>query len=218
MVSQIAMVARLACVQKVLLDRTVMKQDNAPVNKESVENTVKLVLQDFGDTTNMDAHVRRWRILTQLIFLLVNLLACKCNEKFSRATQCNLHTGQCQCLPGVVGEKCEHCPDRWVLIPETGCQECGNCVHVLLNDTDELYELIEPIQKDIQDTSSSALAFRKLNFYKSKNENFTTRLDETFKKTTERQKKLFSDFQQMKKETIFDIAQKLDLKVSRVAE
>ena len=29
---------------------------------------------------------------------------------------CDQETGQCQCLEGVIGQNCDHCPHRWVLI------------------------------------------------------------------------------------------------------
>lgn len=33
---------------------------------------------------------------------------------------------------------------RWVLIDGVGCRECDECVHALLDTTDELSRLIEP--------------------------------------------------------------------------
>ncbi|XP_064094384.1 laminin subunit alpha-like [Macrobrachium nipponense] len=63
---------------------------------------------------------------------------------FSVGVGCNPLTGQCSCLPGVVGANCDGCPYRWVLIEGYGCQECEECVHALLDTTDELIRLIEP--------------------------------------------------------------------------
>lgn len=100
--------------------------------------------------------------------------------------QCNQFTGQCQCLPGVVGAKCEQCPDRWVLVPETGCQECGNCVHVLLNDTDSLSSWIDPAQDDLKDSSSAVLALRKLSSVKNRLDEATKEFQKTFDETEER--------------------------------
>ncbi|XP_064094479.1 laminin subunit alpha-like isoform X2 [Macrobrachium nipponense] len=70
--------------------------------------------------------------------------ACTCQEGFSVGVGCNPLTGQCSCLPGVVGANCDGCPYRWVLIEGYGCQECEECVHALLDTTDELIRLIEP--------------------------------------------------------------------------
>lgn len=181
----------LADVPKALLATTVMTRASASANPGLLVRIVKLARRATGVTTSTAARVstqskcppRR----VKLIFnFFLSFSACKCNEKFSRATQCNLFTGQCQCLPGVIGEKCERCPDRWVLDPAAGCQECGNCVHVLLNDTDKLASLIGPIQNDIEDTSSSVLYYKKLNYIKGMYDNYTKLVNETFSDTPER--------------------------------
>ena len=40
------------------------------------------------------------------------------------------------------------CENRWVLIPDQGCEACDNCVHTLLDDTDD-------IQMEIANASQS---------------------------------------------------------------
>ncbi|CAG2159955.1 unnamed protein product [Oppiella nova] len=89
--------------------------------------------------------------------------SCNCAEKYSYGAVCDQNTGQCQCLPGVVGERCDSCPHRWVFIAKTGCRECGPCVHELLDDTDALKELIDPLRHEMQNTSSTVFAYRRLN-------------------------------------------------------
>ncbi|XP_047502805.1 laminin subunit alpha-like isoform X1 [Penaeus chinensis] len=69
---------------------------------------------------------------------------CTCREGFSIGVGCDPLTGQCSCLPGVIGANCDGCPYRWVLIDGVGCRECDECVHALLDTTDELSRLIEP--------------------------------------------------------------------------
>ena len=64
---------------------------------------------------------------------------CKsCQCELDGAVGCSVETGVCQCLHGVTGEKCDRCADRWILIPDQGCEACDNCVHTLLDDSDEL--------------------------------------------------------------------------------
>lgn len=41
-----------------------------------------------------------------------SLIDCNCNKGYSVGFMCNA-TGQCECLPGVIGEKCDRCPERF---------------------------------------------------------------------------------------------------------
>lgn len=139
--------------------------------------------------------------------------SCGCNEKYSRVKQCNQFTGQCQCLPGVVGVKCESCPDRWVLVPETGCQECGDCTHTLLDDADQIGKDIEFIESQTQNTSSSVLAYRKLNSVKEQINLFKDRINKTFAETDERINNIHN-FTKVKKdsEDLLNKIEKMDIK------
>lgn len=39
---------------------------------------------------------------------------------------CQRATGQCQCLPNVIGLACDHCaPNHWNLASGRGCESCG---------------------------------------------------------------------------------------------
>ena len=89
--------------------------------------------------------------------------SCNCGMKFSYGTGCNQETGQCQCLPGVLGKNCDSCPYRWVWIEKVGCKECDECVHFLLDDTDILQNMIDPMKNELNDASLSVFAFRRLN-------------------------------------------------------
>lgn len=129
--------------------------------------------------------------------------------------QCNQFTGRCQCLPNVVGEKCESCPDRWVLIPESGCQPCSDCVHVLLNDTVGLQDSINMIYDSMQDTSSAVLAYKKLHHVQAKYDNYTKQVQSTFEDTEEidKKKKIFGDVRE-KLNNLSDDTDHMDIKVS----
>ncbi|XP_004839706.1 laminin subunit beta-1 isoform X1 [Heterocephalus glaber] len=45
--------------------------------------------------------------------------------------QCNQATGQCACLPNVIGQNCDRCaPNTWQLASGTGCEQCScNAAH-----------------------------------------------------------------------------------------
>lgn len=77
-------------------------------------------------------------------------VACGCNIGYSIGVGCNTTTGLCQCLPGVVGDKCDTCPYRSVLIPDEGCLTCDNCTHGLLDVTDKLRADFEPVNSKFQ--------------------------------------------------------------------
>lgn len=44
----------------------------------------------------------------------------------------------------MIGERCDHCPHRWVLIDTEGCFKCDSCTHGLLDATDEMENIISP--------------------------------------------------------------------------
>ena len=75
---------------------------------------------------------------------------------------CDPLTGQCACLPGVIGEKCETCPYRWVLIPDAGCFECDSCAHNLLDVTDQLKQTIDPYVDEFRTVALTYFTHQKL--------------------------------------------------------
>ena len=88
--------------------------------------------------------------------------SCNCNTEFSIGASCNPLTGQCECLPGVIGDKCETCPYRWILIPDAGCEECTSCTHNLLDVTDSLRLMINPVAQEFEAAALSYFTRQKL--------------------------------------------------------
>ncbi|XP_066250557.1 laminin subunit alpha isoform X1 [Euwallacea similis] len=105
-------------------------------------------------------------------------ISCGCKGEYSVGVGCNAETGQCECMPGVVGEKCDQCPDRWVFVPEVGCHGCDNCHHALLNETDALAELIDPIIIEFDSTQSGYFTRRKLDNMKEQLDRLRMKFDE----------------------------------------
>ncbi|CAB1313509.1 unnamed protein product, partial [Coregonus sp. 'balchen'] len=65
--------------------------------------------------------------------LTQNCRKCMCNHLGTNPAtcpsvgdcHCDLGSGQCQCLPNVVGQHCDQCaPDTWNMASETGCDVC----------------------------------------------------------------------------------------------
>ncbi|XP_051947740.1 laminin subunit beta-2-like [Xyrauchen texanus] len=63
-----------------------------------------------------------------------NCRQCTCNFLGTERSQClsrdecvcHRATGQCQCLPNVIGQTCDHCaPNHWNLASGLGCESCG---------------------------------------------------------------------------------------------
>ena len=93
--------------------------------------------------------------------------ACGCTIGYSRGASCNPITGQCECLPGVLGEKCDHCPHRTVLDERRGCQTCDKCTHDLLDVTDELEKILDPVANSFKVFTARLLKFILLFLYKN---------------------------------------------------
>lgn len=74
-------------------------------------------------------------------------------------------TGQCECLQGVIGEKCDQCPHRWAFVPDFGCHQCDSCHHALLDDTDALALMIDPVifEFDVSHITKSNILKRHFN-------------------------------------------------------
>lgn len=78
-----------------------------------------------------------WRIITTLLitknykfnYNQVNIYntECVCDFLGSKSTVCNHTTGQCPCLPNVIGLSCDECkPNHWKIASGNGCEPC-NC-------------------------------------------------------------------------------------------
>uniref|UniRef100_A0A146MHL0 Laminin subunit alpha n=2 Tax=Lygus hesperus TaxID=30085 RepID=A0A146MHL0_LYGHE len=88
---------------------------------------------------------------------------CSCNEGYSEGVGCDPLTGTCHCLQGVIGEKCESCPHRWVLVKsEGGCLECDKCAHDLLDETDKINAMLQPISDEFESVALSHFSKRRL--------------------------------------------------------
>jgi laminin alpha 3/5 len=62
----------------------------------------------------------------------------------------------------VIGEKCDHCPYRWVLKEDEGCFECDSCIHDLLDVTDRLRASIDPVAVEFEVREHGTLYPQKL--------------------------------------------------------
>ncbi|XP_062614987.1 laminin subunit alpha lam-3-like [Saccostrea cucullata] len=71
-------------------------------------------------------------------------LPCDCNPEGSVSTLCNAR-GQCQCLPGITGEKCDGCQPRYAV--ENGkCVSCDEgCTADLMKELDDLENMTSQV-------------------------------------------------------------------------
>lgn len=65
----------------------------------------------------------------------------------------------------MVGEKCDSCPHRWVLVPDQGCHGCDICHHALLDVTDELANNLNPVIAEFETVAGGFFTAQKLNYF-----------------------------------------------------
>ncbi|CAG9821860.1 unnamed protein product [Phaedon cochleariae] len=104
--------------------------------------------------------------------------SCGCKSEYSLGFGCNALTGQCECLQGVIGEKCDQCPVRWAFVPDIGCHQCDSCHHALLDETDQLSLIIDPVIFDFDSTQSGYFTRRRLENMKEQLEKLKPIFDE----------------------------------------
>lgn len=144
---------------------------NADVNRVSPDVHVIDVCQAIGIIHRKDVYVSQFAslelsrfILKLIIFYKFQHTACSCNNDYSRGVGCNVYTGQCECLPGVVGEKCDACPYRWVLVQDQGCHECDVCHHNLLDVTDAMANELDPVIDEFETVAGGFFTSQKLKY------------------------------------------------------
>lgn len=95
---------------------------------------------------------------------------------------CDQETGQCQCLEGVIGQNCDHCPDGWVLVVnetrtirpewkrpfgyEEGCFPCPSCVGDLMDVAGAMTSALGPVSDEFRTAEASYFAYRRLQYIK----------------------------------------------------
>lgn len=99
------------------------------------------------------------------MIMKLSSIACSCNDNYSRGVGCNDQTGQCECLPGVIGEKCDSCPHRWVFVADRGCHECDTCHHALIDVTDSLANELDPVIVEFKSSVGGYFTQQKLTYY-----------------------------------------------------
>lgn len=137
------------------------------VSQVSPDGNAIAVHRDIGITHQKDVFVSVLCCINRCVSFKFHYTctACSCNTDYSRGLGCNAQTGQCECLPGVIGEKCDACPARWVLIPDSGCYECDICHHALLDVTDALKTNLDPVIIDFETVASGFFTAQKLTYY-----------------------------------------------------
>ena len=77
--------------------------------------------------TNVYSMLKRDPCFRVLFLPLLSVVACACNHDGSNGTTCHQVTGECECLPNVVGLKCDRCAaDTYDFGSDFGCTPC-NC-------------------------------------------------------------------------------------------
>jgi len=95
---------------------------------------------------------------------------CLCNQEYAIGVGCNPMDGQCVCLPGVIGSNCSHCPHRWVLIKDRGCSSCDSCQYQLLDETDKMGFILNPVKEEFDQVAVSYFTTQRLVYFNESSE------------------------------------------------
>lgn len=100
--------------------------DNVTVDKVLAEELAINVKLISGGIQTLIANVRSNNIYKEYLYKKKNFTACECNTYGSSTYQCDRETGQCKCIKGIGGYKCDQCA-RGYLGEAPYCSPCGEC-------------------------------------------------------------------------------------------
>ena len=68
---------------------------------------------------------------------------CQCSKSGSVGNDCDKHTGQCRCKPGVIGKKCDNCPPQSIFFANDA-EDLGVVDGLFKDEEDCIFCISEP--------------------------------------------------------------------------
>ena len=95
---------------------------------------------------------------------------CDCEADLSTGTVCDVKSGQCKCAHGVTGIRCDQCVAGYLRIPTLGCRHCDECVHVLKDDIEAMFDEVHNVTGQLHNVSRAAMTAGRLKKMKAQQE------------------------------------------------